>query len=136
VREPRQPVTDFNEYTYHFIEVVHTHLNFTKGAPPAAPVAGAGFGGAALGGAAGASYGAQGVPGAYGAPAGAYGAPAATGTGSLEQLVLTFFQSKGEGSDMGATISAAVDALQNNGATEAQVRATPRRSPRRSPHAT
>ena len=60
-----QPITDYNEYTFHFLEVIHTHLRFTKGAPPqAAPT---GYGGAALGGAAGASYGA--IPGNGGAAA-------------------------------------------------------------------
>ena len=118
---PWQPITDFNEYTYHFLEVIHTHLRFTKGPPQAAPTGGA-YGGAALGGAAGATYGAP--AGAAGAPqpGGAmYGAPA-TGTGSMEQLVLSFFQTKGEASDMGVTIADAAQALQTNGATPEQVR--------------
>ena len=25
------PITNFNEYTFHFIDVVHTHLKHTKG---------------------------------------------------------------------------------------------------------
>ena len=116
-----QPITDYNEYTFHFLEVIHTHLRFTKGAPPqAAPT---GYGGAALGGAAGASYGA--IPGGGGAAAAQQGGQMygqAQQQGSLESLVLSFFQTKGEESESGCTVADAAQALVNNGATADQVR--------------
>jgi len=79
-----EPIIDFNEYTFHFLEVVHTHLRHTKGAVPAAPAP---------------------APGA-----------------SLQDLVLKFFQSKGEASDAGCTVQEAAQALASNGVQEAQVR--------------
>lgn len=117
-----QPITDFNEYTFHFLEVVHTHMRFTKGPPPAAQPSG--YGGAALGGAAGASYGAP-MVGAYGAPAtpgGAMYAAPSNSAGSLEALVLSFFQTKGEEKEQGCTVADVAGALQNNGANPEQVR--------------
>ncbi len=112
-----EPIIDFNEYTFHFLEVVHTHLRHTKGAVP---------GGAP---AAGAAYGAPPVAGAYGgAPpvaGGAFAAPAAPAPApgaSLQDLVLKFFQSKGEASDAGCTVQEAAQALASNGVQEAQVR--------------
>jgi len=113
-----QPITDFNEYTFHFIEVVHTHLRATKGAPPSSvPPA---YAGAAIGGAAGASYGAVPAAPRPGAPPAQMYAPQNTG-GSLEQLVLTFFATKGEESETGCTIDDVAQALANNGATREQV---------------
>ena len=118
-----QPITDFNEYTFHFLEVVHTHLRATKGAPPA--VAPPAYGGAALGGAAGASYGAPTAANGHAAPSAQGGAMYAAPQqgGSLESLVLSFFQTKGEESETGCTIGDVSMALANNASPE-QVRAS------------
>jgi replication factor A2 len=102
------PVTDFNEYTFHFLEVVHTHLRHTKGAPPAP---------AGAVGAAGGAYAAPAAPAAGGA---AYAAPQQSG--SLEDLVFSFFRTKGESSEQGCTVTEASDALAANGASIEQVR--------------
>ena len=32
-----RPLTDFNEYTFHFVEAIHTHLNHTKGPVSSSP---------------------------------------------------------------------------------------------------
>lgn len=109
------PLTDFNEYTFHFLEVVHTHLRHTKGpVPVAAPKMEAG--------------GAYAPPGAAGGsvPAGAGGyaaAPAQAPGASLQDLVLKFFQAKGDANnDAGSTIHEAAAALSVNGVTADQVR--------------
>ena len=104
------PIADFNEYTFHFLEVVHTHLRHTKGPPPAP--AGAAPMAPIQGGAAGYAAPAQQQTG-YGA------APAAS---DMSTLILSFFQSKGEDSEQGSTVREAADALAANGATLDQVR--------------
>jgi len=79
-----------------------------------------------------AAYGGAAAPsgfggGAYaGAPTG--GAQAGAGAfapqqgGGIEQLVLSFFQTKGESSESGCTVAEAADALAANGASIDQVR--------------
>ena len=103
-----QPIKDFNEYTFHFIEVVHTHLHLTKGRPPAG------------------ATGAPGVPMATGAATG-FGQAAPqqqqpqNNANHLNETVLNFFKSYGE-TEMGTTIDQCFDALRSNGVTLQQVR--------------
>lgn len=103
-----QPIKDFNEYTFHFIDVVHTHLLHTKGKPePPAAAAPAGYAPAIAGGI---------------APTGgaSYAAPQ-QGASALD-LVLKFFQSKGEASESGCTVTDAANALASSNVTVEQVR--------------
>ena len=111
------PVTNYNEYTFHFLEVMRTHLRHTKGpVPSAAGAAPLGVAASAMGGAAVPVGGCGGgMPGA--------GFAAMPAGDSVQEVVLKFFQTKGEASgDAGCTIHDAAAALGVNGVTADQVR--------------
>lgn len=107
-----RPVTDFNEITYHFLEVVYcnAHNGFRAAAAAAAPVA-------------------AGVEGnAYAAPAAANaaavngnGVNAAAATGSCSDQVFAIFNGPRGTSDQGVHVSEVVDQL-NGRFTDPQVR--------------
>ena len=101
-----QPITNFDEYTLHFIEVVHTHLRHTKGKP---------------GNAAGSislpmmsGVGSTTMPISHGAP------PVAADIGDQ---VLDYFKEYGQ-SEVGCTIQQCVDAMRMSGYTAEQVRSS------------
>ena len=99
-----RPVTDFNEITYHFLEVVY--CNSHNGArAAAAPKAEAGA--------------AEGT--AYAAPAAAAAAAGATATGSCSDQVMAIYNGPQGATDNGAPVGDVVTAL-NGRFTEAQVR--------------
>lgn len=99
-----RPVTDFNEITYHFLEVVY--CNSHNGArAAAAPKAEAGA--------------AEGT--AYAAPAAAAAAAGATATGSCSDQVMAIYNGPQGASDNGVPVGDVVTAL-NGRFTEAQVR--------------
>mmetsp|Transcript_15159 Transcript_15159/g.39944 ORF Transcript_15159/g.39944 Transcript_15159/m.39944 type:complete len:303 (+) Transcript_15159:42-950(+) len=104
-----QPITNFNEYTFHFIDVVHTHLKHTKGKPAAAAPSMMMGGGAPMGGIA--------MPPAQAG----YGAPPAAGA-DVNDLVLSFFKTKGENSDTGCTIQEVCAAVAAQNISEPRVR--------------
>mmetsp|Transcript_6835 Transcript_6835/g.15003 ORF Transcript_6835/g.15003 Transcript_6835/m.15003 type:complete len:298 (-) Transcript_6835:646-1539(-) len=100
-----QPIVDFNEYTFHFIECVHTHLRHTRGNPPA--------GGAAVKG---------GMPSVA---AGGYQAgmqqqrPAAQV--NISDTVLQYFRNYSN-SDLGCTVHDCFEAMKASGTTMPQLR--------------
>ena len=99
-----RPVTDFNEITYHFLEVVY--CNSHNGArAAAAPKVEAGA--------------AEGT--AYAAPAAAAAAAGATATGSCSDQVMAIYNGPQGATDNGAPVGDVVTAL-NGRFTEAQVR--------------
>ena len=112
-----QPITNFNEYTFHFIDVVHTHLKATKGKPVGVGVPGGIMGGFPMnGGGMGGPAMQQGMAqAAPNVPTG--GAPA-----DVNNLVLSFFKTKGEASDMGCTIGDVVGAVSAQNISEQRVR--------------
>ena len=111
-----RPVTDFNEITYHFLEVVY--CNSHNGVRAAAAAAAPGAGGAGAG---------AGVDGnAYAAPAAATmgnaaAAPAAAAAGDINQQVFAIFNGPQGASDQGVRVNDVVTQL-NGRWTEEQVR--------------
>jgi len=103
------PIKDFNEITFHNLEVISVHLLNTKGPPGgAAPVTGTQQ-----------ASGAQGFSAAPAAAAGgAGGGGGASSGGDLQQQVLKIFEA--DGSDTGASIDSVASQFPN--ATKAAIR--------------
>lgn len=107
-----QPISDFNEYTFHFIDVVHTHLRHTKGKPmggmAAAPPLGFGM-----------KMDMPAKAGYRSAPT--YDSAPATGA-DVHSLVISFFKTKGDQSEMGCRIQDVFAAVAPQGISEQRVR--------------
>ena len=144
-----RPLTDFNEYTFHFVEAIHTHLNHTKGPVSSPPTPRSLAAKPSLGYLASVSspehptrqrfFPVQvpaGMPGAApgagmmggmgggmgGPPAGGIAAQPAAGA-NLQDTVLTFFNSYPD-SETGMTVDACHQAMRASGVTLEQIKAT------------